>query len=225
MIYRYELLNEVQVNHCNDFFDFSNFEDGKKTGSDDKEVKNNQEMAPDETNAAYKILWGAFSQHEIPHRYLLAYRTSGGLFSRYTKGNHYNWHTDSAYMNESVRSDFSTTVFLNNPDEYEGGNLVLKMGNEILKYKLQKGWAISYPTGTPHMVEEITEGERKVAIFWTESKFRDQEARNIMIDNYEAMRGLLEKNPDAEKPSNEFYPIYRSLCDQEQRLNRYRALV
>jgi PKHD-type hydroxylase len=87
-------------------------------------------------------------------------------------------------MNDGVRTDFSSTIFLNSPDEYEGGELVLTVGNQELSYKLDAGKCIIYPTGLLHKVTPVISGKRKVCVFWTESCIDDSEVRSIMADFY-----------------------------------------
>ena len=135
MFYRYELLNKVNLKHIQDFYNFSDFHDGKRTGSPNKDLKNNVEMQLEHTNAAWKIIWDLFCKHKVTRERLFACSSTVGLFVKYTEGMHYNWHSDAPYMNRTdpgkSRSDFSTTLFLNDPDEYEGGELLLRQGTEI----------------------------------------------------------------------------------------------
>ena len=223
MIFRYELLNDVNLKHVQDFYDFSDFEDGANTGSDDKRIKNNIEMQAEHSNAAWKIIWENFQKARIPQWYMWACSTTTALFVRYTEGMHYGWHDDSPFMAGGVRSDYSTTVFLNDPDQYEGGELVLKVGTETKEIKLPAGWAFSYPTGTRHMVKEVTSGVRDVAVFWSTSLFREQQIREIATLNYEAKEELLKLYPDATSPDDEHFAMLRPLDEQLHQLMRYKA--
>ena len=223
MFFRYELLNDVNLKHVQDFYDFSDFEDGANTGSDDKRIKNNIEMSVEHQNAAWNIIWDNYQKHEIPMWHMWVCNTTTALFIRYTEGMHYAWHCDQPMMAGGVRSDYSTTVFLNSPDEYEGGELVLKYGTETIEVKLPAGMAFSYPTGTKHMVKEVTSGVRDVAVFWSKSMFQSQEDRRIATYNYEIKQELNKLYPNATDPDDEHYGMTRSLDEQLHSLMRYKA--
>ena len=91
--------------------------------------------------------------------------------------------------NTSV-GDFSTTVFLNNPETYTGGELCLHYEGEVQKFKLPAGHAITYSTGAPHGVMPVTSGVRQVAVFWTSSSIRDPRHRE-MLSGMRRLRRLL----------------------------------
>ena len=170
MFYRYELLNKVNLKHIQDFYNFSDFHDGKRTGSPNKDLKNNVEMQLEHTNAAWKIIWDLFCKHKVTRERLFACSSTVGLFVKYTEGMHYNWHSDAPYMNRTdpgkSRSDFSTTLFLNDPDEYEGGELTFF--DSQLKYKLKKGDIMIFPSSFtyPHQVLPVLSGTRYSIITW-----------------------------------------------------------
>jgi PKHD-type hydroxylase len=227
MFYRYEVLNKVNLKHIQDFYNFSDFDDGARTGSKNKDLKNNVEMQLEHTNAAWRIIWDVWQVHTIPKERLFASQSTVALFVKYTEGMHYNWHSDAPYMSKNdpgkMRSDFSTTLFLNDPDEYEGGELVLRQGTELREIKLPAGWAFSYPTGTEHMVKKITSGERKVAVWWTTSVLRNMEDRQLAVYNCQAKESLLKNHPKADDLNDENYPTYRALEEQINSLMRFKG--
>lgn len=91
-------------------------------------------------------------------------RTRSPLYTKTPTGGFYKPHFDD------VRSGhFSTTVFLSDPDEYDGGELALFLNGKEEKFKLEPGWGITYETGTPHEVKPVTRGDRLASIFWTTS--------------------------------------------------------
>ena len=227
MFYRYELLNKVNLKHIQDFYNFSDFHDGKRTGSPNKDLKNNVEMQLEHTNAAWKIIWDLFCKHKVTRERLFACSSTVGLFVKYTEGMHYNWHSDAPYMNRTdpgkSRSDFSTTLFLNDPDEYEGGELLLRQGTEIREIKLPAGWAFTYPTGTEHKVNKIISGERRVSVWWTTSSLRNLEDRQLAVYNCQAKEELLKNHPTAENPGDIDYLTYRALEEQINTLMRFKG--
>lgn len=99
---------------------------------------------------------------------------------RYSDGMFYEYHIDELEMN-GIRSDFSMTLFLTEPEEYEGGELILKQGDVITPIKLPAGKAILYDTGTVHKVNTVTKGNRDVILFWAQSIFKDKAMRNHCI--------------------------------------------
>ena len=144
--------------------------------------------------------------------------------SEYPEGGHYDWHTDQFLMpvNEEVRK-ISMTLFLNDPDEYEGGELLLRQGTEIREIKLPAGWAFTYPTGTEHKVNKIISGERRVAVWWTTSTLRNLEDRQLAVYNCQAKEELLKNHPTAENPGDIDYLTYRALEEQINSLMRFKG--
>jgi PKHD-type hydroxylase len=112
----------------------------------------------------------------------------------------YGAHADSAFITlpqGTIRSDLSCTIFLNEPDDYEGGELLIRLGDGELKFKLKPGEAIVYPSDTLHQVVPVTKGERLVAITFIQSRIQDPFRRNLLYDLNEvaALEGL-KMNPE-----------------------------
>ena len=103
------------------------------------------------------------------------------IFTRTGVGMYYGPHVDLPYL-RTGRRDFSFTIFLNKPDEYEGGELILYIPPETKKIKLNQGDIIIYPTKYLHEVKEVTNGERMVCVGWIESQIsRDDERENLYL--------------------------------------------
>ena len=96
--------------------------------------------------------------------------SSSIIISKTPAGGYYKPHTDWEALGH-----YSTTIFLNDPDTYGGGELCILPNpyEDEVKIKLEAGWGITYETGTPHRVATVTQGERLVSVFWTESKIKD----------------------------------------------------
>ncbi|NIA70097.1 Fe2+-dependent dioxygenase [Pelagibius litoralis] len=121
------------------------------------------------------------------------------LFSRYREGMSYGAHIDDAIMGREVlaRSDVSMTIFLNAPEDYDGGELIMELGGGELRYKLPAGAAVFYPSNTLHRVAEVTRGQREVAVTWAQSIVRSAEHREILYDIDKVRRSLFrEKGKD-----------------------------
>ena len=100
--------------------------------------------------------------------------TNNLIISKITEGGYYKCHSDSEYA-----GNYSTTIFLSEPDEYVGGDLQLLIDGDIKNFKLKAGWGITYLTGIPHQVLSVTEGVRYAGVFWSTSIISDPFMREI----------------------------------------------
>jgi len=117
------------------------------------------------------------------------------MMTRYKPGMQYGAHADAAFIQlpgATIRSDLSCTIFLNDPADYEGGELHIRIGDGELKFKLQPGEAIVYPSDTLHQVVPVSRGERLVAITFIQSRIQDPFRRNLLYELNEvaALEGL-----------------------------------
>ncbi len=117
------------------------------------------------------------------------------LFNRYTGGQSYGGHIDGAVRpipgsHYRVRTDLSATVFLTDPEEYEGGELVIGAGPQEQRVKLPAGDMVLYSGGTVHEVTPVTRGARLAAFFWVQSMVRDDTRRAILLDLDNAIQQL-----------------------------------
>ena len=124
------------------------------------------------------------------------------VFNRYDVGMHYKTHMDAALMGglnrQPLRSDLSFTLFLSEPTEYGGGDLVLESPWGEVRVKEPAGTAFVYPSNMLHRVENVTEGSRMAAIGWVQSMFRDQAQREILFDIFKLRADLVSQYPDSE---------------------------
>ena len=106
------------------------------------------------------------------------------LVSRYRPGMEYGAHVDAALMGDATlfRTDVSLTLFLNEPADYDGGELALESGSGELRVKLPARALVCYPTGQLHRVTPVTRGERLVVVSWIQSQVRDGGAREVLRD-------------------------------------------
>lgn len=117
------------------------------------------------------------------------------LFNRYTGGQSYGGHIDGAVRPVAgtpyrVRTDLSATLFLTEPEEYDGGELVIGEGGEERRIKLPAGDLVLYSGGTVHRVMPVTRGVRIAAFFWVQSMVRDDTRRAILLDLDNALQQL-----------------------------------
>ncbi len=122
-------------------------------------------------------------------------------FNRYTGGGTYGFHVDGAVMNlgngEQLRSDVSCTVFLNDPEEYEGGELVIADTYGEHTVKLPAGDAVIYPSSSLHQVTPVTRGARLASFFWVQSMIRDDGRRRMLFEMDSAIETLRSSSADA----------------------------
>jgi len=106
------------------------------------------------------------------------------LFSRYETGMGYGDHVDNAVMSgkPSIRSDLSFTIFLGDPEEYDGGELSIEDMQGTQSFKLSAGAMLLYPSTSLHRVETVTRGVRSVAVGWVQSLIRSAEHRQMLFD-------------------------------------------
>jgi PKHD-type hydroxylase len=175
------------------------FEDGRRTaGHRAREVKSNVQASPSspEVQALGTFVRDAIARNAVVKAAARPAQWSPILFSRYGVGNAYGAHVDDALMAAGLRSDLSFTLFLSDPDDYEGGGLHIEtpMGDQIVR--LAAGSAVIYPSGTIHQVLPVTKGTREVAVGWIQSQVRSAEARGILFD-LANVRGSLQRDTDA----------------------------
>ncbi|WP_027249759.1 Fe2+-dependent dioxygenase [Planktothrix agardhii] len=174
------------------------FIDGKTTaGRYVKSVKNNQQIKTDTeiTSELRNIVLEALKRNEL---FQVAARPKiirPIIFSRYDVGMYYGSHFDNAIMgDESIsRSDVSLTLFLTDPNTYQGGELVIETSLGEQSFKLDAGSAIVYPSSTLHRVETVTEGTRWAAVTWIQSLIRDPSEREILFDLDTARRSIFQQ--------------------------------
>ena len=181
------------------------FIDGQHSaGQAARRVKNNLEMQQKGQQAEYldHLLMGSLAEHPDFRSGALPYRVAQPVFARYTQGMHYGDHVDDPIMGNGpakFRTDVSVTVFLNEPDDYEGGELVINTTFGPQQIKLPAGHAVMYPSTSVHHVAEVTGGERLAAIVWLQSMVRDPNQRELLYQLDQARNVLLAERPDAEE--------------------------
>jgi PKHD-type hydroxylase len=171
------------------------FEDGKATaGWNARLVKNNRQAAGNargdtlKRKLAERILANEVFTTAVRRKALTPL-----LISRYEPGHAYGSHVDDALMG-GMRTDVSFTLFLAEPDSYEGGELVIEMPSGDERIKLHAGALLAYPSTSLHHVAPVTAGERLAAVGWARSFIREAGQREILFDLERARRALFERN-------------------------------
>ena len=149
------------------------------------------------------------------------------VLTRYGTGMYYGTHTDAAFMlqpSRLLRSDLSCTVFVSEPDSYEGGELVTMLGNAEMRLRAPAGAAILYPSTTLHRVEQVTKGERLVALTFIQSQIADSEQRELLYELNEIAAGAADKMDIADLHPTPARPAEFAPAVGRSRLNARPAL-
>lgn len=159
------------------------FADGKETaGWHARERKNNLQARP---NAAVNTIMEQVKKALLGHELVIAASRPKAivrlLLSRYEAGMSYGTHVDDAIM-DGQRTDLSFTLFLNAPNQYEGGSLVVDEPAGERAFKMEAGAMLLYPATTLHRVEPITSGKRLVIVGWIRSYVKDAQERELLFD-------------------------------------------
>ncbi|MBK5911208.1 Fe2+-dependent dioxygenase [Rhodothalassium salexigens] len=167
------------------------FDDGRRTaGWAAAAVKNNRQARPGgrARTLAHQVE-RALQANEVFAAYARPKAFVRTQFSRYGEGMAYGAHVDDALMG-GQRTDLSFTLFLSDPQTYDGGDLVIETEAGDTRVKMAAGEAVVYPTGALHRVEPVTAGERLAAVGWVRSFVRRADQRDVLFDLEIAARGV-----------------------------------
>ncbi|WP_133500260.1 Fe2+-dependent dioxygenase [Cognatilysobacter terrigena] len=184
--------------------------DGRATvGLQGAQVKRNEQL-PDASPVRQRLaalVLEAVSRHPMVHAAALPARIFPPRFNRYRGGGEYGFHVDGAVMTvdashdmpaHRIRSDISCTLFLNQPDDYDGGELIVSDTYGEHEVKLPAGDAIVYPSSSLHRVTPVTRGERLASFFWVQSLVRDDSQRRTLFELDASIQTLTATGADRE---------------------------
>lgn len=197
------LLTTEQVEQVKNQLEQAEFIDGRATASmAAKDVKNNLQLNTQQQSLVQSLqmtFLQALNGSPLFQAALFPKNIYNPLFSRYEPGMYYGWHVDSPLMGyPPVRTDIAMTVFLNEPGEYEGGELEIQSPTGLLQYKLAAGDAICYPCNYLHRVNEVSHGQRQVLVTWIQSMVKHAAQRDILFKLYQLHKVLYEKGNNDE---------------------------
>lgn len=197
------ILDDARLKTVHKLLESARFVDGKlSAGMVAKRVKNNEEVAQDDKRLQQlnNIVMASLVSNPVYQSVVLPLRVATPFYARYGSGMTYGDHVDDPVMGpmqQRYRSDVSTTVFLNNPDDYEGGELVINTSFGQQSLKLPAGQAVVYPSSSLHHVNEVTNGERVVAVTWAQSMVREPAKRELLHELNQARDALLKADPES----------------------------
>jgi PKHD-type hydroxylase len=179
------ILTEAEVAECRRIAAAATFVDGRISNPHNVAKQNEQLHEAEPYQQSSDLLRQALVRSEEFRNFSFAYALAPPMLTRYKPGMKYGPHTDAAFLplpQGAIRSDLSCTIFLNEPDEYEGGELRISLGDANLSFKLKPGEAVVYPSDTLHQVVPVTKGERLVAITFIQSRIQDPFRRNLLYN-------------------------------------------
>lgn len=203
------LLTPDEVRDCRQALEQATWQDGRTTaGSLAVKVKSNLQLPIDSPIAAQlgNLILDRLGRNPLFLSAALPLRVLPPRFNRYEGGGTYGNHIDNALFvipgtAIKVRTDVSTTVFFSDPEEYEGGELIVEDTYGHQSVKLAAGDAIVYPGTSLHRVNPVTRGTRYASFFWTQSLVKSDEQRRLLFDLDQSILQLTVDHPDHAKLS------------------------
>jgi PKHD-type hydroxylase len=200
-----DLLSADQVRHCRSQLDAADWVDGRATaGFQGSRVKHNQQLAEGSPTALAlgDLILAALERHPLFISAVLPLHVYPPLFNRYQGGQQFGEHIDNALRlvpgsRHKIRTDVSATLFLSEPDEYDGGELLIEDTYGMHSVKLPAGHLIVYPAASLHRVSAVTRGARLASFFWVQSMIRDDAQRTLLFDLDGAIQRLHQDQADA----------------------------
>ncbi|MEO7916399.1 MAG: Fe2+-dependent dioxygenase [Dokdonella sp.] len=204
-----DVLNAAQLTQMRAALESAEWIDGRVTvGAQGAQVKRNKQL--DDRSPLRRqlgdIVLTVLAANPLFHAATLPKRILPPRFNRYEGGGEYGFHVDGAVMglagsaetSEQMRSDVSCTLFLNDPDDYEGGELIVSDMYGEHEVKLPAGDLIVYPSSSLHRVAPVTRGARLASFFWVQSLVRDGEQRGMLLDLDRSIQSLTQAGADSE---------------------------
>jgi PKHD-type hydroxylase len=187
-----EVLNADELREARGILARASWGDGRVTaGVQSAQAKNNEQLPQDSpaSKALQQIVLGGLNRHAQFFSAALPKRVFPPLFNRYGgTANAFGNHVDNAVrfipggQGERVRTDVSCTLFLNEPADYDGGDLAVEDTFGSQRIKLPAGDMLLYPGTSVHRVEPVTRGQRIASFLWVESMVRSDEARRLLFE-------------------------------------------
>ena len=219
MVHVPNVLTAEQVARCRSVMEKAGWVDGRATaGHQSVQVKNNLQLAEGSPEARElgEMVLGALARSNLFMSAVLPKQVYPPLFNRYDAGMTFGSHVDNAIRSVAgmrLRTDVSSTLFISEPDEYDGGELVVEDTYGAHAVKLPAGDMIVYPATSLHHVTPITRGSRIASFFWTQSMIRDESKRALLFDMDMAIIKLTRDHP--QHPSVvELTAVYHNLLRQ-----------
>ena len=196
-----DVLSKTEVADFRAAMDAADWEDGRSTaGAQSAMVKKNEQLPPNSELARHlgEAVIRALVANPLFVSAAIPKQIFPPLFNRYGVGQHFGVHVDNAVRGDHlsgarIRTDLSVTLFLSEPEEYDGGELIVEDYYGSHRVKLPAGHLVLYPATSLHAVTEVTRGVRVASFFWLQSMVRDGHARSLIFDLDTAIQGLVQR--------------------------------
>lgn len=193
-----DLLDKEGVARVRAIIDAGEWEDGNATSGPQSALAKKNEQLPEDSAAAReagRIVLEALGRSPLFIAAALPLKIFPPLFNRYQSGERFGTHIDNAVRIHRgsefrVRTDLSATLFLEEPEAYDGGELMVEGNLGTNAIKLPAGHLLVYPASSLHRVEPVTKGARVASFFWVQSMIRDDGARAILFDLDRAIQAV-----------------------------------
>lgn len=184
------VLTKEEVAHCRSVLEGTQWVDGKITAGAQSAIAKHNLQVPEEApqaRALGEIVLRALARSQTFNSAAIPFRVFPPLFNRYDVGMKFGAHVDNAIRfipgpNIRVRTDLSATLFLTEPEAYDGGELVIEDTYGTQSVKFAAGDMVLYPATSLHRVEEITRGSRWASFFWIQSMVKDDGGRGLLYN-------------------------------------------
>jgi PKHD-type hydroxylase len=213
------VLDTEGVRQVRAIIDAAEWIDGNATSGHQSALAKANEQLPENSSAAREagsLVLDALGNFPLFIAAALPLKVFPPLFNRYGAGHQFGTHVDSAVrlMRGSdfrVRSDLSATLFLADPDNYDGGELVVETDFGAQSVKLPAGHMVLYPASSLHHVTPVTQGTRIASFFWIQSMVRDNEARRSLFEMDQAIQTLAADRGQADPAIVQLTNVYHNL--------------
>jgi PKHD-type hydroxylase len=216
-----EILSKNDVAEFRRIMDTCAWQDGRSTaGAQSALVKRNEQLPPDGEVSrllGHRVL-SAITANPRFISAAIPLQIFPPLFNRYAAadGHHFGIHVDNAVRGDPltglrIRTDLSVTLFLSEPDEYDGGELAVEDRYGSHEIKLPAGDIVLYPSSSLHMVTPVTRGTRVASFFWLQSMVRDAHVRSLIFDLDNVIQGLVERLGRNDPETVKLAGIYHNL--------------
>jgi PKHD-type hydroxylase len=193
-----DLISQAQLVEIRGLIDDATWIDGNATSGAQSALAKRNEQLPEESEAARRagsIVLDALAASPLFVAAALPFKVFPPLFNRYAETQAFDTHVDNAIRirrgsDFRIRSDLSATLFLADPDSYDGGELVIEERFGAQQVKLPAGHMVLYPASSLHHVAPVTRGTRIASFFWIQSMVRDDGARRILFDLDSAVQSV-----------------------------------
>ncbi|MCS0501645.1 Fe2+-dependent dioxygenase [Ancylobacter mangrovi] len=214
-----DILTPDEVAHCRRVLEASPWVDGRVTAGQQAARSKLNLQIPVESREAQElgdIVLRALGRNPVFNSAAMPLRVLPPMFNRYDVGMKFGAHVDGSIRSipgtaQRMRADVSTTIFLTDPAEYDGGELVIEDAYGLQEVKLPAGHAVVYPATSLHSVNEITRGSRWGSFFWSQSMIRDNGRRAILYDLDMAIMATRTKLPDDDPAVLSLANVYHNL--------------